>query len=380
MRNHLVEYACELAGTAFMMLVGVGAIVLFWADGSPLPRVPVERLRLLITGMVFAGGATLVVYSPVGQRSGAHLNPAVTLGFWRLGKIGTADAIAYAVMQIAGALVGTALVLVLAGDMARGVRLGMTVPGAGVSAPWAVGYEAAITFALMFLILTCLNRPAIAPYTGLAAGGLAATLVALEAPLTGMSVNPARSFAPALLMGDLSAIWIYVVGPPLGALTAAGAWQGRWGARQSIICAKLYHGNHPDRIFAGCPYVAFRAGEVLVREGDEGDAAFVIESGRAQVRKRAPSPGAPGAEGRVLATLGPGDWFGEMSVLLSEPRSATVVALDDGRMRRIIRDTFEAAVTDDRRHAIALLRQLAARVRDANNRMGKMGSDPLAHE
>jgi aquaporin Z len=358
MRERLPVYLCELAGTAIMIAIGLGAVTFLWSSGSPVPRIPIERLRLLVTGTIFAGGATLVVYSPLGQRSGAHLNPAVTLGFWRLGKISSPDALVYIVMQTGGACAGAALVLALAGDLAREVRLGMTTPGSGVGPMAAVGWEAAITFALVFLILTCLSRPNLAPRTGVIAGSLVALLVMLEAPLTGTSLNPARSLAPALLVGDLSQFWIYAIGPPLGALAAAQMWMGRWGTRQALICAKIYHGNRPDRIFAGCPYVTFGAGDVLVREGEPGDAAFVIEAGRATVRRGE----------TVLATLGPGDWFGEMSVLLGEPRTATVVAATHGRMRRLTRDVFEQALKDDPAHAIAMLRQLAGRLRDTTRR------------
>jgi CRP-like cAMP-binding protein len=89
-----------------------------------------------------------------------------------------------------------------------------------------------------------------------------------------------------------------------------------------------------------------------------GDAAFVLEAGRATVRRGE----------TVLATLGPGDWFGEMSVLLGEPRTATVVAATHGRMRRLTRDAFEQALKDDPAHAIAMLRQLAGRLRDTTRR------------
>ena len=110
MRQQLPAYLSEFAGTAIMMAIGVGAIALFWAPGSPLPRIEIERLRLLATGLVFAGGATLVVYSPLGQISGAHLNPAVTCAFWRLRRIGGRDAAVYAIAQTLGAIAGVAAV------------------------------------------------------------------------------------------------------------------------------------------------------------------------------------------------------------------------------------------------------------------------------
>ena len=290
----------------------------------------------------------------------------MTCAFWRLGRINTRDAVVYAIAQTIGALVGVAAVRLVAGDLAIAVELGMTRPGMGVSPLVACVFEILITFALMFLILAFLNKPTLAPRTGIAAGSLVALLVMLEAPLTGTSLNPARSLAPALLMQRLDGVWIYLVAPPLGALLAAAAWRGRWGARQALICAKLYHGGASPCQFATCPYVTWRAGDVIIRENEPGDTAYVIEAGEVEVRRRAITAGTPDI---VLGRLGPGQWFGEMSVLLGEPRSATIVALSDGRARRLTREAFEQALADDPAHALGLMRQLAARLRETDRRL-----------
>ena len=370
MRQQLSAYLSEFAGTAIMMAIGVAAIAMFWAPDSPLPRIEIERLRLLATGLVFAGGATMVVYSPLGRTSGGHLNPAVTCAFWRLKRIGTRDAAVYVTAQTLGAIAGVAVAQFAAGDLASAVELGMTRPGMGVSTLAACVFEVLIAFALMFLILTCLNRPRLAPRTGILAGLLVATLVTIEAPLTGTSLNPARSFAPALLMQHLDGVWIYIVAPTIGAVAAAMAWRGRLGARQSLICAKLYHAGASPCQFATCPYVTLRRGEVIIRQNDRGDTAYVIEAGEVEVRRSGDDP-ARGEDQRdvLLGRLGPGDWFGEMSVLLGEPRSATVVALTDGRVRRLTREAFEQALADDPAHALALMRQLAARLRETDRRL-----------
>jgi aquaporin Z len=359
MRQQIVAYISEFAGTAIMMAIGVGAIALFWAPESPLPRIEIERLRLLATGLVFAGGATIVVYSPLGRASGGHLNPAVTCAFWRLRRISGRDAAVYVVAQTLGAIAGVAAIRLAAGDLGPAVDLGMTLPGTGISPLMACVFEVLITFALMFLILACLNKPRLAPRTGILAGLLVATLVMIEAPLTGTSLNPARSFAPALLMQRLGGIWIYLVAPTIGAVAAAMAWRGRWGARQALICAKLYHAGASPCQFATCPYITLRRGEVVIREGDAGDTAYVIETGEVEVRRG----------DIILGRLGPGQWFGEMSVLLGEPRSATVVVLTDGRARRLTREAFEQALADDPAHALTLMRQLAARLRETDRRL-----------
>jgi aquaporin Z len=115
MPNHLPEYLAEVAGTALMMLIGIGAIALMWASVSPVPGwIESPDLRRLLTGRMFAGGATLVVVSPLGQRSGGHLNPAVTLAFWLKGDIPTVDAVWYVIAPVCGALLGVGIVALLA--------------------------------------------------------------------------------------------------------------------------------------------------------------------------------------------------------------------------------------------------------------------------
>src|SRR5678815_4623405 len=95
MRRNLSAYLSEFAGTAIMLFIGVSAVAFMWSPGSPVPVVENGALRRLLTGLMFAGGATAVVYSPLGQISGGHINPAVTLAFWRLGKVSTRDAVIY---------------------------------------------------------------------------------------------------------------------------------------------------------------------------------------------------------------------------------------------------------------------------------------------
>src|SRR3954468_7021494 len=106
MRRNLSAYLSEFAGTALMLFIGVSAVAFMWAQGSPVPVVPNGALRRLLTGLMFAAGPTAVVYSPLGKISGGHINPAVTLAFWRLGKVPTRDAVIYIVMQFLGAFVG----------------------------------------------------------------------------------------------------------------------------------------------------------------------------------------------------------------------------------------------------------------------------------
>ena len=221
MRNHLPEYLSEFLGTAIMMTVGIGAIALMWGDGSPIRAIEMPvGLRRLLTGILFAAAGTFVALSPLGQRSGGHLNPAVTLAFWRRGRVKLADAILYSVAQCLGALAGVGLLVLIGNTFAKSVQLGLTVPGNGYSPAVAFLAEAVTTFFLMFLILYCVGNSRIAARTPYLAGALVVVLVFLEAPISGTSLNPARSFAPAFWMQSFRFQWIYWIAPVLGALAA----------------------------------------------------------------------------------------------------------------------------------------------------------------
>lgn len=365
MKDHLPEYLAEVAGTAIMMLVGVGAIALMWADGSPLPGwIPSPDLRRFLTGLLFAAGATLVVVSPLGQRSGGHLNPAVTLAFWLKGRIATPDAVVYVVAQVAGALLGVAIVAVLGGAAVRSVQFGLTAPGDGYSATAAFIAELCITGMLVGLILFCVNNQRFAKYTPVLAGSLVALLVFVEAPISGTSLNPARSVAPAMIAQVFEHQWLYLVAPPIGAALAVWLHGRLSGARAASGCAKLFHTERYRCIFTDCGYSRFPAGTVVLREGERADRAYVIERGQLEVRKR----GEDGVE-HTLATLGPGAWVGEMALLLDLPRSATIVATRDSELRMVTSDNFAHVIAEHPDETVGLLRQLSARLHDADRKL-----------
>jgi aquaporin Z len=239
MRRNLSAYLSEFAGTAILLFIGVSAVAFLWGSGSPVPIVPNGALRRLLTGILFGSGVTLVVYSPLGQISGGHINPAVTVAFWRLKKVCTRDAVVYVAMQFLGALAGAYAAGAAWGGLTRSVQYAATVPGSGYAWPAALLAETVSTFLLVLLIIVCVNSPKAASRTGVLAGCAVALLVMIEAPVTGTSLNPARTLGPAILAPNYTGLWIYFAGPVAGALIAVAAFSAHSG--RQTVCAKLHH-------------------------------------------------------------------------------------------------------------------------------------------
>jgi aquaporin Z len=252
MREHLAEYAIEaLLLGLFMLSAGVVTTALE-APGSPLREAiasPLTRRALIGAGMGLT--AIALVYSPLGKRSGAHMNPAITLAYLRLGKLARRDALAYAAAQVAGGIAGVALVAALLGNPFESAPVTWIATLPGVAGPGiAFAAEVAISFGMMGAALVFTSAPRLAPYTGLCCGALVALYITFEAPLSGMSMNPARSLASALFPGLWRDLWIYFAGPPLGMLLAAETYRGLRGAAR-VHCAKLQHSDRHRCIFCG---------------------------------------------------------------------------------------------------------------------------------
>lgn len=252
LRHHWPEYLIE-AWALGMFMVSCGVFtVLVEHPASPVHALlPDAGARRLVVGV--AMGLTLLglVYSRWGKRSGAHMNPAVTLTFLSLGKIRPADAAYYIAAQFAGGLAGVALVAAVLGRLFTDVpiRWAATVPG-----PDGIGmaflFEVLISFGLMTAVLVFTNRARLMPYTGLAAGTLLVLYITFESPLSGMSMNPARTFASAAPQQLWADLWIYFVAPLTGMLLAALAYQQLFG-RDKVDCAKLYHADDVRCIHCG---------------------------------------------------------------------------------------------------------------------------------
>jgi aquaporin Z len=214
----------------------------------------------VLIGICMGLTAMALIYSPWGKRSGAHMNPAVTLTFLRLGHVARWDALFYIVAQFAGGTLGVLLVWSVLGEAFANppIRYVATLPGAhGVSV--ALLAEFAISFAMMTTILRTSNSPRLMQYTGICAGVLVAIWISIEGPLSGMSMNPARTFASALPGNIWTAFWIYVLAPIAGMQAAAALFVWRRG-RGAVKCSKLMHTT--DQRCIHCGYRPHTSGEL----------------------------------------------------------------------------------------------------------------------
>ncbi len=249
---HWPEYAMEAGLLATFMASACVFGALYEFPHSPVHVAIMSGfLRRLLMGLSMGLTAVAIIYSPWGKQSGAHINPSVTLTFLRLGKIKAWDALFYIAAQFAGAVVGVLCVGLLLGKAVSdpAVRYVVTTPGPhGI---WvALLAEFVIAAGMMSTVLYFSNHHQLAPYTGLFAGLLVATYITIEAPFSGMSMNPARTFGSALPPMIWSGLWIYLTAPPLGMLFAAELYLWRRG-RQAVVCCKLHHNNDKRCIFCG---------------------------------------------------------------------------------------------------------------------------------
>ncbi len=241
LRARLPEYLIEAAGLGVFMLAACLGTALLEHPASPVRQaLPDGFVRRLLMGLAMGLTAVAIIYSPWGQRSGAHINPAVTLTFLRLGRLPALDAAAYVVAQCLGGLAGVLLAAALLGPAIAhpSVRYAVTVPGPG-GAGLAFVAEALISAGLMGTVLSVSSGPH-ARWTGLCAGLLVAFYIAFEAPLSGMSMNPARTWASAIPAREWSAAWVYVAAPLAGMLGAAELHLRRAHV-QHLACAVLHH-------------------------------------------------------------------------------------------------------------------------------------------
>jgi aquaporin Z len=248
LRRHWPEYLMEAAALGIFMISAGTFTALLESPRSILGRAHLEpALCRAIIGIAMGGTAMGLIYSPWGKRSGAHMNPAITVTFLRLGKIPPWDAIFYIIFQFAGGLAGvllTALILRAAFTQPP-VNYVVTVPGP--AGPW-VAFVGELTISFIIMAVFVSNKPAIARFTGLFAGLLIASFVEFEAPLSGFGMNPARTLASALPSDIWNGWWIYFTAAPVGMLLAAQVYLSVKNI-ESIQCCKLSHSSRKPCIF-----------------------------------------------------------------------------------------------------------------------------------
>jgi aquaporin Z len=250
LKAHWPEYLMEAGELCLFMISACAFTVLLYHPDSPVTQgIQNEVIRRILMGVAMGSTAIALIFSPLGKRSGAHFNPSVTLTFFRLGKIKAWDAVFYILFQFAGGIVGVLIASLVLGTLVshNAVNYAATVPGPKGPATAFVA-ELTITFILMTVILTVSNTKRLGRWTGLFAGALVAVYISIESPLSGMSMNPARTFGSAFSAHHFMSLWIYFTAPPLGMLLAAEVYQ-RIKAGRAVACAKLHHHNNQRCIF-----------------------------------------------------------------------------------------------------------------------------------
>jgi aquaporin Z len=214
----------EALGTFALVFAGCGAVVVEAQTGALGHAGVALTFGLVVMAAIYA----------VGEVSGAHINPAVTVAFWASGRFPGARVAPYVLAQVAGALVASGLLRALFPDAGT---LGQTLPAG--TALQSLGLETVLTFLLMFVILgVAVGAREVGLLAGVAIGGTVAFEAMMGGPVSGASMNPARSLGPALVALDPRSLWVYLVGPTLGALLAVPAYRAVYGDRAPLPLAR----------------------------------------------------------------------------------------------------------------------------------------------
>lgn len=227
------KYVAEALGTYGLVFAGTGAVVIDSVTAGGVTHVGIAlTFGLVVMAMIYA----------VGDVSGAHLNPAVTLGFLFARRLPGRCVLPYITSQLAGAFLASFTLLMLFGNHAS---LGATLPAG--SAWQSLGLEAVLTGLLMFVILCVSTGPKeVGTMAGIAVGGVIALEALFAGPICGASMNPARSLAPALLSGNLHALWVYLTAPILGSAISVPLWRAtRGNCQQPSVHTPAQRGATP---------------------------------------------------------------------------------------------------------------------------------------
>jgi aquaporin Z len=243
---HPQMYASELVGTALLVFFGLSIVIALWGHQAPLSALPISPdARRLLNGFLFGSVGAAIAFSPIGKMSGAHINPAMTFAFCIEGKLRWRDASWYVLAQLAGAAIGS-LALLCWGTVGASDQWGAAVPYRSAPDWLPIAGEAVCTFLLVLLIFISAAHKVTQPFTPLVNPPLFALLTWLEAPLSGASANPARSFGPELVGCLWQGWWVYWLGPCLGAGLAVAVLRidlfRRFRPREARVCHFGHHG------------------------------------------------------------------------------------------------------------------------------------------
>jgi aquaporin Z len=254
LQQHWPEYLMEAGELGMFMISACLVTALLQHPDSPVHgAIANSTLRRLLAGIAMGLTAVTIFLSPWGKRSGAHLNPSVTLTFFSLGKVHGWDALFYVLAQLMGGIAGVVLAGRLIGTRIGhpAVRYAITTPGP--QGDWiAFGAEFLISFLMMTTVLNVSNTKRTARFTPFFAGTLVALFIFFESPFSGMSMNPARTLGSAVPAMVWTSLWIYFTAPVAGMFLASKLYLMRHGAHR-VFCAKLHHHNSQRCIFR-CNY------------------------------------------------------------------------------------------------------------------------------
>jgi aquaporin Z len=247
---HWREYLMEAAELAALMLCICFAGALFYGGNSPIANLRLTWVvRSSLMGATVAAATFMIMLSPFGRRSGAHINPALTLAYFSVRRIHHWDAISYVLSQFFGAIAGVYVAALLLGRNLSDfpVRYVVTLPGRN-GVLFAFVAELMTSFVLMGVVLISSNHRKLARYSPIFVALVTVLYYILSPTIAGYSVNPARSFSSAVFARLWQGIWIYFVAPVLGMVTAASLYTRIVGVGR-IYCAKVFHD-----LYSPCPF------------------------------------------------------------------------------------------------------------------------------
>lgn len=240
------EYFCEFTGTAFHVFAGLTGIYLVSLINTA------DVIKYLVIGLFFAIGLVVVVYSPIGKRSGGHVNPAVSAAFWLNGLMSGIDTVCYIVAQFAGAVLGAWLAFTIFNWKNPFVTL--TLPGFDYPLLLVLLVEVVITFALIITIFSFVSSSKSGRFTGIAAGIYIILITVLFTTISGASMNSARTFGTAALLLRFDYLLIYFAASVLSTLAAYGLFHGATMGAQPTCCKLCYKTEGPCLFRCKCEF------------------------------------------------------------------------------------------------------------------------------